>query len=106
MLLSPSHTLSEYFNQTKWVMILDYSLYHEYLNGKLRRALESNLQLSEEHGEPHLLCLRDEDLLQILLEVIYSKCTLADIRVSQLSLSRLTASDNQQKLLQFYHVHS
>ena len=94
MLLTPSHTLSEYFNQTKWIMILDYSLYHEYLNGKLRRALESNLKLSEEHGEPHLLCLRDEDLLQIILEVIYSKCLLTDPKVLHLSLSRLTASEN------------
>jgi len=59
-------------------MILDYSLYHEYLTGKLRRALETDLRLSEEHGEPHLLCLRDEDLLQIILEVVYSKLTLGD----------------------------
>jgi len=80
-------------------MILDYSLYHDYLNCKLRRALESNFKLSEEHGEPDLLCLRDEDLLQIAIEVIYSKCSLADQEVQKLNLSRLTASENQQKLL-------
>lgn len=78
MLLSPGATLSDYFNQTKWIMILDYSLYHEYLTGKLKQALTLDLCLSELHGEPHLLCLRDEDLLQILLEIIYSQCLLSD----------------------------
>jgi hypothetical protein len=63
MLLPSNHSLSDYFNQTKWIMILDYSIYHEYLTGKLKYALEADLRLSEEHGEPHLLCLRDEDLL-------------------------------------------
>jgi len=74
MLLPPQSTLCDNFNQTKWIMILDYSLYHEYLTGKLKKALTSNLALSDIHGDPHLLCLRDEDLLQIVFEIIYSKC--------------------------------
>jgi len=76
MLLPDSNDLATFFNQTKWIMILDYSLYQEYLNVKLRQALENDLKLSETHGEPDLICLRDEDLLQIVIETIYSKGTL------------------------------
>ena len=46
------------------------------------------------HGDPHLICLRDEDLLQIVFEIIYSKCQLSDKKVLALSLERLTASEN------------
>lgn len=61
--LPSGYNLEEYFKQAKWIMVLNESLYREYLKNQLRPALESDLTLVNKHGEPNLLALKDEDIL-------------------------------------------
>jgi hypothetical protein len=71
-LLPDFHTLPEYFQQAKWIFVINTQLYREYLHQDLRPALERNLLLANEHGQEELLALRDEDVLDVLLKVIFS----------------------------------
>jgi len=97
--LPEDYDIEDYFKQTKWVMILNKGIYNEYLYTKLKPLLEANLSLVNKHGDPNLLTLKDEDILQLVLEIIYSKCTLSDLSISNLCLDRLQASRNQEIML-------
>lgn len=74
--------------------MLNEALYHDYLSNKLRPALKSDLSLLNIHGEPNLLTLKDEDIFQIVVEIIYSNLTLGDKVVQKLGFNRLELSDN------------
>ena len=65
----------EYFKETKWVFALNKRLYERYLS-ELRWFLQNKdlayvFDLAEAHGDADLLTLRDQDVVQILLDTVY-----------------------------------
>jgi hypothetical protein len=103
LLLSEYHSLAEYFEQAKWIFILNEKLYQEYLRTELRPAIQNNILLVAQHGNPDLLALRDQDILQIALQVIYHDkkgLTLGDAdKFTKLQLHNLSSTPNQASLL-------
>lgn len=86
-------------------MVLNENLYREYLKYQLRPAIESDLTFVNKHGEPNLLALKDEDILQLALEIIYSKFLLEDNSVREVNLNRLEGTKNQKRLIELFEGH-
>jgi len=55
-------SIIEQFTETKWIYILDASLYQSYLH-HLKEEVKKSLLLCNEHGDPDLIALHDGDLV-------------------------------------------
>ena len=65
----------DYFKETMWIFTLNKRLYERYLN-ELRWFLQTKevsfvFDLAQAHGDPELVTLKDQDIVQILLDTIY-----------------------------------
>ena len=64
-----------YFKEVKWIFVLDRTLYERYLTelaGSISGNLQSLIEVLNAHGNPSLVVLQDEDLVQIVFEMIYA----------------------------------
>ena len=81
--------LVDYFREIKWIFALNKRLYERYL-AELRWYLQSKdlayvLNIAELHGDPDLIALRDSDVVQVVLDMVYLRANLDAAEVSRIA---------------------
>lgn len=93
------NNIAKYFGELKWIFVIDQTLYERYMKELSWLAQNGKVVLDEllsAQGNPSLVALKDDDLVQLALDCLYLNVRLSEYNNVEIILKCLWTLSKSQ----------